>query len=645
MPFEFNNVISPASQSSDVKVRTQLERIVTHLWQSITGVMRGYLSARSTPEDFAELNDQAITDRALELKDKLLDGQWESALVHPVFLLCREAARRRLGIQHRANQLEVARHLLTRRIVELPTGEGKTLAATPALVMRAMSGRGVWLATANDYLARRDAVTMKDLFALMGLSVGYLQSDSTSNERRDAYACDITYGTIREFGFDFLRDRLNARRSKNEGSLDTPLQRERFSIMVDEADSILLDDARTPLIISESKERESEDEVFRWSVDTSQRLEEDVDYLREPATTKVWLTDAGRSRIRAMARREVLSRVTLPEAYESVVRAIEATTAFQLNRDYVIRDGKVVIVDQLTGRLAEGRQWQNGIQQSIEAANGIDITPDTHAVANVTVQAFLRGFEHLSGMTGTAIEAAAEFRESYGLRCVVVQSHSPSRRKELFPQVLDTRSEKWQTITSAIRDMQQRNRPVLVGTQNLNASDELSDHLRLANIEHQVLTAKQEANEAELISQAGEPGMVTVSTSIAGRGTDIRLGPGVKEAGGLHVIAADLFDASRIDRQLAGRGGRQGDPATYQQILSLEDELLFSAGDIENCRARILRSQSGDMNERLKLHRAAQANLERQHRAARRDLLVRDRERTKRNQELGFDPYLDDAES
>ena len=611
----------------------------------MTGLMQGCLSVDTRQSMLAAMSDQALTDQALELKDQLLDGQWESSLMNPTFALCREAARRCLGIEHRKNQFEVARSLLKRRIVELPTGEGKTLAATPALTLRAFSGRGVWLATANDYLARRDAATMKDLFALLGLTVGFVQSDQSPNERREAYGCDITYGTIREFGFDFLRDRLSARRRQNDGTLHTPLQRERFSIMVDEADSILLDDARTPLIISESKESTLDADVFRWSVDAAGRLEEDVDYLRDPATTKVWLTDMGRSRIRSLARRDVVSRITLPEAYESVCRSIEAITTFHLNRDYVIREGKVVIVDRLTGRLAEGRQWQNGIQQSIEAANQVEITPDTHAVAKVTVQAFLRGFEHLSGMTGTAMEAAAEFRESYGLRCTVVPPHSPSKRKELFPQVMDTRSEKWRTITSVVRDMQQRNRPVLIGTRDLNASEELSEQLRSAQIEHQVLTAKQELDEAELISLAGQPGTVTVSTSIAGRGTDIRLGPGVKEAGGLHVIAADLFDAARIDRQLAGRGGRQGDPATYQQILSLEDELLFAAWDQETCQARVQRAHATDTAGRLKFHRAAQAYLERQHRLARRDLLVRDRDRTKRNQELGFDPYLDDSES
>lgn len=615
------------------------------IWRSITKLLRSDQIARSSPAQLAAMSDSSITDAAMQLKDQLLDGCWESSLAGSTFVLCREAARRCLGIEHRGNQFEVARHLLTRRVVELPTGEGKTLAATPALALRALRGRGVWLATANDYLARRDATSMKDLFSLLGLKVGYVQSEQSPNERRQAYACDITYGTIREFGFDFLRDRLGARRKQDEGGTHSALQRERFSIMVDEADSILLDDARTPLIISEPKPSSQDAAVFRWSVDVGHRLEEDVDYLRDPATTKVWMTSDGRSRVRSLAKQDVLSKVTLPEAYESVSRAIEAVTAFHLNRDYVIRDGKVVIVDRLTGRLAEGRQWQNGIQQSIEAANELEITPDTHTVAKVTIQAFLRGFEHLSGMTGTAMESRAEFRESYGLSCSVVSPHVPSQRRTLAPQVFNTRSEKWRTITQIVQEMGRTNRPVLIGTRDLSASEELSSHLSAAKISHQVLTAKQEKNEAELIALAGQSGAVTVSTSIAGRGTDIQLDTGVKLSGGLHVISADLFDSSRIDRQLAGRGGRQGDPATYQQILSLEDELLRAAWDEERYRSLVSSVADANVNEKMKLHQSAQALLERRHRAARRDLLVRDREKTKRNRELGFDPYLDDSES
>lgn len=621
---------------------------MNHFFQSMTN-----LTVRPPRPDsiiheqqkLAWVPDAHLADRASELRDRFLDGDQESSLAAETFSLVREAARRQLGIEHRTNQLDAAWHLLQRHVVELPTGEGKTLAATLALALRAFTGRGVWLATANDYLARRDAQTMQGVLERLGLTVGYVQTHHSPDERRQAYQCDVTYGTIREFGFDFLRDRMSLRRNRSSREQTKLLQRERFSIVVDEADAILLDDARTPLIISEPRASSLDDVLFQWSTLVGRHLTVEVDYLIDPASTKIWLTDSGRARIRREASSDVLTRVTLPEAYEAVVRAIEAETAFQLNRDYVIRDGKIVIVDRLTGRLAEGRQWQNGIQQSLEAVNQLEITDQTNPVAKVTIQAFLRGFEHLSGMTGTAREAAAEFRDCYGMRSVVIPPFRPCRRIEWPVQIEKTRQEKWNAVTAAVREVKSHRRPVLIGTRDLNASEELSDHLRSANIEHQVLTAKQEADEAELISRAGEEGTVTVSTSIAGRGTDIRLGPGVAESGGLHVIAADLFDASRIDRQLAGRAGRQGDPASYQRILSLEDDLLSAAWDFDTCQRRIKRVISSGPPERLALLQSAQKQLERQHTLSRRDLLNRDRERSKRNQELGFDPYLDDAES
>ena len=595
-------------------------------------------------QTLSTLPDKALSAKGDALRDRLLDGELESTLFVETFALVREAARRELGIEHRENQLHAAWYLLQRQVVELPTGEGKTLAATPALALRALAGRGVWLATANDYLARRDATTMKGVFERLGLSVGYLQADQTPDERRQAYSSDITYGTIRELGFDFLRDRLNLRRDRTSADDHQLLQRERFSIIVDEADSILLDDARTPLIISEPQEKPQNEMVVRWSVETGRSLIEDLDFLLDTVSTRVWLTESGRAKVRTSANPAVLSRINLPEAYQTVARAIESERTFHLNRDYVLRDGKIVIVDRLTGRLAEGRQWQNGIQQSLEAANQLEITPDTNPVAKVTVQAFLRGFQHLSGMTGTAREAKSELRDCYEMGNVVIPPYKPCVRHELPVNVTNTRQEKLTAIVSSVQQMKRLGRPVLIGTRDLNASEELSQNLFAAGIEHQVLTAKQEADEALLISRAGIAGTVTVSTSIAGRGTDIQLGQGVAESGGLHVIAADLFDASRVDRQLAGRAGRQGDPATYQKILSLEDELLQAAWDPVTSQNKIKRVRKSSPDSRLALLTSAQKLIEREHTLARRDLLIQDRDRTKRLDEFGFNPYLDDMD-
>jgi preprotein translocase subunit SecA len=586
-----------------------------------------------------------ISDRAESLRDRLFHGESEFSLAVEAFSLLQEAAHRQLGLKHRTNQLQVAWHLLCRQVVEFPTGEGKTLAVTPTLALRAFTGRGAWLATANDYLARRDATMMQPVFELLGLSTGYLQSQQTLDERRRAYACDITYGTIREFGFDFLRDRLNQRRNLMTGEQQQPLQRERFSIIVDEADSILLDDARTPLIISEPKVAPQPEMVFRWGALTGRSLVEDLDFFVDPISTSVWLTDQGRAKIRAAARSDILMHVTLPEAYQFVARAVQTERGFLLNRDFVIREGEIVIVDRLTGRLAEGRQWQLGIQQSLEAAHELNISLNTCPVAKVTIQAFLRGFHHLSGTTGTAQEANREFRNYYGMRCIVIPPYRPCQRIEWPAQITNTLQEKWGVIVSSVQRLKRQGRPVLIGTRDLNASADLSAELNSVGIDHQVLTARQEADEAELISRAGEPGAVTVSTSLAGRGTDIQLGDGVAQAGGLHVIAADLFDAARIDRQLAGRGGRQGDPATYQKILCLEDELLRSAWDPQACQRRIQGLKSRGNSSRLSFFKQTQQIIEHRHVLARRQLLIHDREQTKRNLSLGFDPYLDEVES
>ena len=588
--------------------------------------------------------DHALSETADALRDRLLDGEQESTILVETFSLVREAARRELGIEHRENQLRAAWYLLQRQVVELPTGEGKTLAATPALALRALAGRGVWLATANDYLARRDAIAMQRLFKRLGLTVGYLQAEQTPDERRNAYSSDITYGTIREFGFDFLRDQLNRRRDRMSAIDHIPLQRERYSMIVDEADSILLDDARTPLIISEPQEKPQNEKVVRWGIETARSLFEDVDFLLDPVSTRIWLTESGRAKVRFAVKPAILSHINLPEAYQSVARAIESERTFHLNRDYVLRDGKIVIVDRLTGRLAEGRQWQNGFQQSLEAANQLKITPDTNPVARVTVQAFLRGFQHLSGMTGTAREAKSELRDCYGMGIVVVPPFQRCVRQELPVNVTNTRQEKWAAIVSSVQQMKQLGRPVLIGTRDLNVSEALSQNLLAAGIEHQVLTAKQEADEALLISRAGAAGTVTVSTSIAGRGTDIQLGPGVAASGGLHVIAADLFDAARVDRQLAGRAGRQGDPATYQKILSLEDDVLHAAWNPMTSQNKIRRVMKSSPDARLVLLTSAQKLIEREHTLARRDLLMRDRDRTKRLEEFGFNPYLDDLD-
>jgi preprotein translocase subunit SecA len=340
-----------------------------------------------------------------------------------------------------------------------------------------------------------------------------------------------------------------------------------------------------------------------------------------------------------------LQHSSLPEAYESVARALHAERTFRIDRDFVVQQGKIAVLDHPTGRIAAGRQWPHGIQQSLEAAQGLELTPEFRPAAQITVQRFLSGFPHLSGMTGTAREAARELELQFGLHTVVVAPHRPCRRMELPAVVTDTRLEKWERVLDSVRHQHAAGRPILIGTRDLPASEELSDRLRSAGFRHQLLTARQEAEEAQLIARAGERGMITVSTNIAGRGTDIRLGAAVAELGGLHVIAADLFDAARIDRQLAGRGGRQGDPATYQKIVSLEDAVLAAAWDQPTCRRKVRRATSRGTAEKLDTLRQAQTALEQRHAAARRQLLAKDREHSQRSRTLGLDPSLDDPDA
>lgn len=601
-------------------------------------------SIRRKALELQKFSDRALTDLAGELRDEIAVCPGCDAAQAAVFELIREAVRRCLGFEFRKNQLRAGRQLLARQIVELPTGEGKTLAVTPALAVRALAGRGVWLATSNDYLARRDALQMRPVFALLGMSTGYLQASDGPAERRRAYECDITYGTIREFGFDFLRDRLERRRNGNSSRTGVgPIQRELFSLFVDEADSVMLDDARTPLLISEPRSFRMSAKVLRWAVAVGRSLRHETDYFADPKSLVVWLTDSGRSSVRQAIDRTVAAETTLPEAYRAVSQAIQAEAAFRLDRDYVLRDGRLVIVDQSTGRLAEGREWQDGFQQMLQAANRLEITPTARPAAQITVQALLRKFEHLSGMTGTAWESRKEFTRLYRLRTVVVPPFRPCQRRELETKVFNTRREKWDEIVAIVSRSAANGRPVLIGTRDLRASRELSSQLSEQRISHQLLTAEHVEQEAELIAAAGRKGMVTVSTNIAGRGTDIRLDADAEQLGGLEVIASDMFDAARIDRQLAGRAGRQGAPGTYQKILSLEDDLLTAAWELDEVR-QVTRCAAGwSSSAKHRLQRQAQRELEHRHAQARWALLLQDRERTRRLEELELDPCLDDA--
>ena len=612
--------------------------------------------------EYRQLNDAQLRKVSLSLRFRAKSGERLDRLIPEAYALVREAGRRRLNMRHFDVQLIGGMALFDGSIVEMQTGEGKTLTATLPMYLRALPGKGAHLATVNDYLAQRDAEWMRPLYELLGLSVGVVQTADSQDQRRKAYACDVTYGTAKEFGFDFLRDRLLLRRMGRrqedflgEGSShrwekggERPVQRGSYFALVDEADSILIDEARTPLIIGALGEKAREQVVatYEWSAATAHQFQEDEHFDYEHDTRKVELTAAGRQLVRSLPQPELVRGVGLVDIYQYVERAIKVHRDFVLDRQYVVKDGEIVIVDEYTGRLAEGRKWQHGIHQAIEAKEHVEITVPTGQAARITVQDLFLRYSHLAGMTGTASSAAREFRKIYKTRVVRVPTNRPPQRVRLPDRVFGTSEEKWLALAEEVKEYHAQGRPVLIGTRSIDKSEVLSRILNEMQIEHQVLNAREIAKEAEIVAAAGEHGKVTVATNMAGRGTDIKLAPGVAETGGLHVICTELHDSARIDRQLAGRCGRQGDPGTFRQYASLEDEILGSGFGPQ--RAKKLKAMGeakpGEISVPGRMFRQAQRRVERRHLRDRMVLLYHEKERKKMQREMGQDPYLDTAD-
>ncbi len=610
-------------------------------------------------DEIVNENDAELRKRSLALRYRAKSREPLTRLLPEAYALVREAGKRTLNMRHFDVQLLGGTALHHRAIAEMQTGEGKTLTATLPLYLASLSGQGAHLATVNDYLAHRDAEWMRPIYELLGLTVGVIQTPMNSNQRRQAYACDITYGTSKEFGFDFLRDRLLTRRTA-EGQTDLlalmlgqrveaggekPVQRPGHFCLVDEADSVLIDEARTPLIISAvpTEDDKAEAELYKWAATVAPRCEEEEHYTYDPKTQKVELTAEGRRLLRNSPRNSATEQVGMIALYESVELAIRAYRAFQLDRHYVIRNGEIVIVDEFTGRLAEGRKWRDGLHQAIEAKEGVKVTIATGHAARITIQDYFLRYPHLAGMTGTAASSAGELYKIYKLRVLPIPTNKPPIRRQLPTKVIGTMEAKERAIVDEICEMRQTQRPVLIGTRSIDKSMRLSKLLNEAGVQHQVLTAHHVDKEAEIISGAGQPGRVTVSTNMAGRGTDIRLGDGVTELGGLHVICTEMHDSARIDRQLIGRCGRQGDPGTYRQFLALDDDiLLMGLGQRKSERLKA----TGERSERafdalVNLFRRAQRRIERRHFKDRRILMYQERERKKMQVQMGQDPYLD----
>jgi preprotein translocase subunit SecA len=534
----------------------------------------------------SEQTDQQIREGLPELRRRLYSEGLQETLVARTFAIVREVAERRLGMRPFDVQLLGGRVMLEGKIAEMETGEGKTLTATLPACTAALAGIPVHVVTVNDFLVMRDAEWMRPIYKFFGLSVGTITEGLAPEARRAAYACDITYGTNKQVVFDYLKDRLMLGRDASQMHLQLEglhaehprtrrlLLRGLCFVIVDEADSVLVDEARTPLIISNLGDSSQEERIYGEAVAMARQMDTGTDFLIRPREHDVELTERGRRRAAELA--EPYGGVWVgPRRREELLRrALSALYLFQRDKQYLVRGGKVQIVDEYTGRVMADRSWERGLHQMIEAKEGCAITGQQETLARISYQRFFRRYLRLAGMTGTAREVARELWAVYRLPVVTVPTNRPVRRQRLPDEVYLTAEEKWAAIVDRVRGLQAVGRPVLLGTRSVSASEHLSGLLKASGLAHQILNAHQDQEEAEVIARAGESGRVTVATNMAGRGTDIRLAPGVAELGGLHVIATERHDARRIDRQLFGRGGRQGDPGSFQAIVSLEDEIV-----------------------------------------------------------------------
>ena len=515
--------------------------------------------------EMESLADADFPERIARLRSDVQEnGKSLDEILPDVFALVREASRRVLGMRHYDVQLLGGIVLHKGKISEMKTGEGKTLVATLAVVLNALSGKGVHVVTVNDYLATRDAEWMGRLYSFLGLSTGVIIHGMDDEERKAAYAADITYGTNNEFGFDYLRDNMKFYPSQL-------VQRGHNFAIVDEVDSILIDEARTPLIISGASE---ESVGFYRTVDDVVRQLGPEHYTVDEKARTAMLTDEGVARCEALLGIDNLFEPANITAQHHVLQSLKAHQVFRRDVDYIVQDDQVVIVDEFTGRLMAGRRYSDGLHQALEAKERVTIAAENQTLASITFQNYFRLYDKLSGMTGTADTEAVEFQQIYNLEVISVPPNRPMIRRDAPDLIYQTRREKFDAIVESIRELHEKGQPVLVGTISIETSEMLSARLSALGIPHNVLNAKQHAREAEIIAQAGQKGRVTIATNMAGRGTDIVLGEGVVELGGLHILGTERHESRRIDNQLRGRAGRQGDPGSSRFYLSLEDDLM-----------------------------------------------------------------------
>ena len=593
-PIMINKLLPRVFGSRNDRLLRQLDKIVAKV--------------NALEPEMQKLSDEALKAKTAEFQQRIAGGEPLDKILPEAFAVCREASQRVMGMRHYDVQLIGGMVLHLGKIAEMRTGEGKTLVATLPVYLNALEGKGVHVVTVNDYLARRDAAWMGKLYNWLGLSVGVVYPGMPHSDKQAAYAADITYGTNNEFGFDYLRDNMALSKADR-------FQRGLHYAIVDEVDSILIDEARTPLIISGPAD-ESPELYIRVNRIVPQLVRQeaedgDGDFWVDEKGKQVHLSEAGMEHAESLLRRagilaedESLYGANNLAVVHHLNAALRAHALFQRDVDYIVRDGEVVIVDEFTGRTLAGRRWSDGLHQAVEAKEGVPVQRENQTLASITFQNLFRMYKKLSGMTGTADTEAYEFQSIYGLEVVVIPTHKPVQRKDHPDQVFLNREGKFRAVLADIQDCHQRGQPVLVGTTSIETSEMLSEFLRESGVHHEVLNAKQHEREAQIVANAGRPGAVTIATNMAGRGTDIVLGGSldaelaelgdeagavdkatiktdwqqrhdqVKAAGGLHIIGTERHESRRIDNQLRGRSGRQGDPGSSRFYLSLEDNLM-----------------------------------------------------------------------
>lgn len=523
--------------------------------------------------NYVKLSDANLVAKTDEFKRRLQKGETLDDILPEAFAVVREASKRVLGMRHFDVQLIGGICLHRGNIAEMRTGEGKTLVATLPVYLNALTGDGVHVVTVNDYLATRDSEQMGRLYNFLGLSTGLIVANLDFNQRKEAYACDITYGTNNEFGFDYLRDNMVS-------DVSQMVQRPLNYAIVDEVDSILIDEARTPLIISGPGQR-STDNYYKLAKIVP-HLVKDEDYTIDEKQKTIAPTDSGIAKVEKMLGVENLYDAENIELNHLLGASLRAYAMMHRDTDYVVKDGEVVIVDEFTGRLMFGRRYSDGLHQAIEAKEGLKVERESQTLASVTFQNYFRMYKKLAGMTGTAKTEEKEFIDIYGLEVLPIPPNKPLARVDLPDQIFKTKAAKYRAVVRNAVERHQTGQPILIGTTSITQSEELSDMLLRAGVPHKVLNAKHHEKEAEIVTDAGQMGMVTIATNMAGRGTDITLGEGVPELGGLAILGTERHESRRIDNQLRGRAGRQGDPGSSQFFLSLEDDLMriFGADNI-----------------------------------------------------------------